>query len=123
MAAIALKPGGGLIVTPDPFNVAHRDLIIALAAQYGVPAIYFNRSFAESGGLMVYGSPFAEFFRQAAGYVDRILTASLKDHEVCRPPCASSRPKFEFIINLKTARALELAYRPTLLATADEVIE
>ena len=66
IAGQAKNPGGGLIVTPDPFNAANRDLIIALAARYSVPAIYFNGFFADLGGLIVYGSVFAEEFRQAA---------------------------------------------------------
>jgi putative tryptophan/tyrosine transport system substrate-binding protein len=118
VAAIALKRGGSLVVTPDPFNVANRDLIIALAARYGVPAIYFNRFFADSGGLIVYGSPFAEFFRQAAGYVDRILKGTKSSDLPVQAPT-----RFELIINLKTAKALGLTVPPTLLARADEVIE
>src|SRR6516165_8018743 len=64
---------GGLIVLPDLFSAVNRDLIIALAARYGVPAIYYNRAYAESGGLIAYGDDYAEEFRQAAGYIDRIL--------------------------------------------------
>jgi putative ABC transport system substrate-binding protein len=67
------NPGGSLIVMPDPFNVTNRELIIALAARHGVPAIYYNRLFAKSGGLITYGDDRAEEFRQAAGYIDRIL--------------------------------------------------
>ncbi len=74
IAALARDPGGGLIVMPDVFNVTNRDLVIALAARYGVPAIYFTATFfAKSGALICYGTDFAEQFRQAAGYVDRIL--------------------------------------------------
>ena len=73
IAAQARDPGGGLIVMPDAFNVTNRELIIALAARYRVPAIYYHRFFAESGGLISYGDDFAEQFRQAAGYIDRIL--------------------------------------------------
>ena len=118
IAGLALKRGGGLIVSPDPFNVANRDLIIALAARHGVPAIYFNRSFAESGGLIVYGSPFAEFFQQAAGYVDRILKGTTPSDLPVQAPT-----EYELVINLKTAKALGLEVPPTLLARADEVIE
>jgi putative ABC transport system substrate-binding protein len=116
IAGLAPKRGGSLIVSPDPFNVANRDLIIALAARHGVPAIYFNRSFGDSGGLIVYGSPFAEFFRQAAEYVDRIKVQP-SDLPVQAPT------EYELVINLKTARALGLEIPPTLLARADEVIE
>ena len=72
IAAQARNPGGGLIVTPDPFSVANRELIITLAARYGVPAMYGN-NFAELGGLIFYGADFAESFWLAAGYIDRIL--------------------------------------------------
>jgi putative ABC transport system substrate-binding protein len=118
IAGLALKRGGGLIVSPDPFNVANRDLIIALAARHGVPAIYFNRFFADSGGLIIYGSPFAEFFRQAAVYVDRILKGTKSSDLPVQAPT-----KFELIINLKTAKAIGLTVPLSLLGRADEVIE
>ena len=73
IAALAGNPGAGLIIMPDLFNTVNRDLIIALAARYRVPAIYFIRSFADSGGLISYGGDFAEQYPQAAGYIDRIL--------------------------------------------------
>src|SRR6516164_844225 len=73
IAAQARNPGGGLIVMPDPFNVENRVLIIALAARYGVPAIYPNRFFTESGGLITYGTDFVEQFRQVPEYINRIL--------------------------------------------------
>src|SRR5215469_13416916 len=72
-AAQTHDPGGGLIAMPDPFNSVNRELIIALAARYGVPTIYYDRIFSEPGGLITYGSDFAEQFRQAAEYIDRIL--------------------------------------------------
>lgn len=118
VAAQARTPGGGIIVAPDPFNVANRDLIIAQATRYGVPAIYFNRSFAESGGLIVYGDVFAEQFRQAAMYVDRILRGAKPADLPVQAPT-----KFELIVNLKAARALGLTVPPTLLVRADDVIE
>jgi ABC-type uncharacterized transport system substrate-binding protein len=65
--------GGAIIVIPDTFNTTNRELIIGLAARYGVPAIYFNRYFAVSGGLIAYGAGYVELFRQTAGYVDQIL--------------------------------------------------
>jgi putative tryptophan/tyrosine transport system substrate-binding protein len=102
----------------DPFNTTNREVIIALAARYGVPAIYNNRLFAVSGGLIAYGEDRAEQFRQAAGYVDRIL----KDAKPADLPIQLPT-KFELVINLKTAKALGLTVPPTLLATADEVIE
>jgi len=118
IAAQARNSSGGLIVTPDPFNAANRELIIGLAARYGVPAIYFNRFFADSGGLIAYGSVVREEFRQAAGYIDRIL----KDAKPADLP-VQAPTKFELVINLRTAKALGLTVPQTLLATADEVIE
>ena len=73
IAALASNPGAGLIAMPDLFNTINRDLIIALAARYRVPAIYFFRSFANSGGLISYGGDFAEQYPAAARYIDRIL--------------------------------------------------
>jgi len=118
IAAQARNPGGGLIVMPEAFNVTNRDLIIALAARYGVPAIYATRFYAESGGLITYGVDYTEQFRQAAGYIDRVLKgAKPADLPVQQPT------KFEFVINLKTANALGLTIPDKLLTTADEVIE
>jgi ABC-type uncharacterized transport system substrate-binding protein len=119
IAALARDPGGGLIVMPDIFNVVNRDLIIALAAHYAVPTIYFATTyFAESGGLICYGADLAEGFRQAAGYVDRILKGEKPGDLPIQQPT-----KFELVINLKTAKALGLTVPSSLLATADEVIE
>ena len=118
IAGQAKNPGGGLIVTPDPFNAANRDLIIALAARYRVPAIYFNGFFADLGGLIVYGSVFAEEFRQAAGYIDRII----KGEKAADLP-VQAPTKYELVINLKTAKALGLTVPSMLLTRADKVIE
>jgi putative ABC transport system substrate-binding protein len=118
IAAQARNPGGSLIVMPDPFNVVNRELIIALAARCGVPAIYFGRFFAESGGLISYGDVRAESFRQAAGYIDRILKGAKPADLPVQTPT-----KYELLINLKTAKALGLEVPPTTLARADEVIE
>jgi putative ABC transport system substrate-binding protein len=115
IAAQARDPGGGLIVMPDVFNDVNRELIIAQAARYSVPAIYFNRFF--SGGLISYGDVRIEQFRLAAGYIDRVL----KGEKPADLPVQV--PKFELIINLKTAKALGLTIPDKLLATADEVIE
>jgi putative tryptophan/tyrosine transport system substrate-binding protein len=120
IAAQARNPGAGLIVMPDAFffNVTNRDLIIALAARHGVPAIYWDRLFIVSGGLIAYSADFAEEIRQAAGYIDRILKgAKPADLPIQRPI------KYELAINLKTAKSLGLNIPPTLLATADEAIE
>jgi putative tryptophan/tyrosine transport system substrate-binding protein len=118
IAAQARNPGGGLIVMPDTFNTVNRELIIALAARYGVPAIYYDRVCAESGGLITYGSDLGEQFPQAAGYIDRILKgAKAADLPIQAPT------KFEVIINLKTAKALGLTVPPLMLGRADDVVE
>jgi putative ABC transport system substrate-binding protein len=118
IAAQARNPGGGLIVMPDVFNEPNRELIIALAARYSVPAIYYNRFFSEPGGLISYGDARGEQFRLAAGYIDRILKGEKPADLPLQAPT-----KFELIINLKTAKALGLTIPDKLLATADEVIE
>jgi putative ABC transport system substrate-binding protein len=118
IAAQARNPGGGLIVVPDPFTTANRELISALAARYGVPAIHNATIFAESGGLIAFGSDFAEQFPQAAGYIDRILKgAKPTDLPVQQPT------KFKLVINLKAAKALGLDVPLQLQQRADEVIE
>jgi putative tryptophan/tyrosine transport system substrate-binding protein len=116
VAAQARDPGNGLIVMPDVFNDVNRELIIALAARYSVPTIYFNRFF--SGGLISYGDVRSEQFRLAAGYIDRILKGEKPADLPVQVPT-----RFELIINLKTAKALGLTIPDKLLATADEVIE
>jgi putative ABC transport system substrate-binding protein len=120
IAAQARNPGGGLIVMPDAFffNVTNRDLIIALAARHGVPAIYWDRLFIISGGLIAYSADFAEELREAAGYIDRILKgANPGDLPIQQPT------KFELVINVKTAKALGLSIPQSMLLLADEVIE
>jgi putative tryptophan/tyrosine transport system substrate-binding protein len=109
---------GGIIVLPDFFTAANHELIIAAAAQYRVPAVYPYRYFAVDGGLMSYGVNTAEEFRRAATYVDRILRGASPSELPVQAP-----NKFEFVINLKTAKMLGLTVPPMLLATADEVIE
>jgi ABC-type uncharacterized transport system substrate-binding protein len=118
IAAQARNPGGGLLVMPDVFNDANRELIIALAARSAVPAIYPRPVFAESGGLIAYGADLTEQFRQAAGYIDRILKgASAGDLPIQQPT------KFELVINAKTAKALGLSIPQSMLFLADKVIE
>jgi putative tryptophan/tyrosine transport system substrate-binding protein len=118
IATQARNPGGSLIVMPSTFNVTNRDLIITLAARYGVPAIYFNRLFAKSGGLINYSPDYAEQLRQAPEYIDRILKgAKPADLPVQQPT------KYELIINLKAAKALGLDVPLHLQQIADEVIE
>ena len=118
IAAQARNPGGGLIVMPAAFNVANRELIIALAARYSVPAIYYNRFFSEPGGLISYGELRVETFRLAAGYIDRIFKGEKPADLPVQAPT-----KFELIINLKTAKALDLTISRDFLLIADEVIE
>jgi putative tryptophan/tyrosine transport system substrate-binding protein len=114
----ARVPNLGMIVLPGGLTIVHRDLIIAVATRYRVPAIYGSRIFAEAGGLVSYTPNLLELIRQAVSYGDRILRGE-KPSEL--PVQAAS--KFELIINAKTAKALGLAVPTTLLATADEVIE
>ena len=118
IAAQARNPGGGLLVMPDVFNDANRELIIALAARYGVPAIYPRPVFAESGGLVAYGADLTEQFRQAAAYIDRILRGANQGDLPIQQPT-----KFDLVINLKTAKALGLDIPFLMQQTADEVIE
>jgi putative tryptophan/tyrosine transport system substrate-binding protein len=118
IAALAGKPGAGLIVMPDLFNTINRDLIIALAARYRVPAIYFFRSFADSGGLISYGGDFAEQYPAAAGYIDRILKGEKPADLPIQMPT-----KVWLVINSKTANALGLDVPAHLQQIADEVIE
>jgi putative ABC transport system substrate-binding protein len=118
MTTLAREPGGGLIVSPDAFTVTHAKVIIALAARYGLPAIYGGRSFAANGGLISYGANYVDHFRQAATYVDRILRGEKPADLPVQQPS-----RFELVINVRTAKALGLDIPPMLLARADEVIE
>jgi putative tryptophan/tyrosine transport system substrate-binding protein len=118
IAAQARESNGGLVVIPDAFTIGHRAEITLLAARYRVPAVYWSRFFAEVGGLLSYGvNPLSEF-RRAASYADRILKGGKPADLPVQAPT-----KFELVINLKTARTLGLTVPPSLLATADEVIE
>jgi putative tryptophan/tyrosine transport system substrate-binding protein len=116
--AFARTPNGGLLLPPDTASTVHRDLIIALAARYRLPAVYSFRAFVAAGGLMSYGVDFVDMFRQAAPYVDRILRG---DKPADLPVQAAT--KFETTVNLKTAKALGFTVPPGLLVAADEVIE
>jgi len=118
IAALGGNPGAGLIVLPDAFTTINRDLIIALAARYRVPAIYFIRSFADSGGLISYGPDVAQQYPLAAEYMDRILKGEKPADLPIQMPI-----KVDLVINLKTAKALGLDVPARLLSTADEVIE
>ena len=118
VASFARKPNGGLILTASAPSVTHRELIVALAAQYKLPAIYYRRSFVAGGGLLSYGYDLVQQFRDTAGYVNRILKGERPADLPVQAPT-----KYELVINLKTAKGLGLDVPPTLLARADEVIE
>jgi putative ABC transport system substrate-binding protein len=118
VAAYAGAPRSGLIVMPGPFMATHSAQIIALAAQYGLPAVYPFRYYAESGGLMSYGNDQADNYRRAATYVDRILKGDKPGDLPVQAPV-----KFDLAINLKTAKALGLDVPPRLLQQADTVFE
>jgi putative ABC transport system substrate-binding protein len=117
-ATLASRPAAALVVNADPFLFIRRAQITALAARHAVPAIYYDREFAVSGGLMTYGTDLPSVWEQAGNYVARILKGEKPaDLPVAQPT------KFQLVINLKAAKTLGLAVPPTLLATADEVIE
>jgi len=119
IAAQARDARSGLIVMPDPFNVTNREQIVQLAAGYRVPAIYYTpTNYAELGGLIAYGSNFAEQFPEAAAYVDRILKGAKPADLPVQAPT-----KFYLVINLKTAKALGLSVPLSMQQLADEVIE
>jgi putative tryptophan/tyrosine transport system substrate-binding protein len=118
IAAFARSSNGGLIVTGSALAVVHRDLIITLAARHKLSAVYFQRFFVTTGGLISYGPDYLDQFRRAAGYVDRILKGEKPADLPVQAPT-----KYKLVINLKAAKALALTMPPTLLATADEVIE
>jgi putative tryptophan/tyrosine transport system substrate-binding protein len=116
--AFARTSNGGLLLPPDINTYAHRDLLIALAARYRLPAVYSDRLFVEAGGLMCYTTDRADMFRAAATYVDRILRGAKPADLPVQVPT-----KYETVINIKTAKALGLTVPPGLLVAADEVIE
>ena len=118
VSSFARSLNGGLIVTPSALAGVHRKLIIALAAQHKLPAIYYERYYVKDGGLISYGADFHDQFRSAASYVDRILKGEKPADLPVQAPT-----KYRLVINLKTAKALGLTVPPSLLARADEVIE
>ena len=118
VTAFAAETNGGLIAAPHAITFANRDVIVELAARYRLPAFYAFRHFATGGGLISYGTNAIEMFRQGASYVDRILKGAKPADLPAQFPT-----KYELVINLKTAKALDLTVPSQLLARADEVIE
>ena len=118
VAAFARSPNGGLIVTAGSGSAVHGELIVTVAARHQLPAIYSAHHFVAGGGLISYGPDRIDQYRQAAGYIDRILKGEKPGDMPVQAPT-----KYELVINLKTAKALGLSVPPTLLASANEVIE
>jgi putative ABC transport system substrate-binding protein len=118
LTSFGKEPNGGLIVAPNPINSLKRDLVIGLAARFKLPAIYPFRFYPDSGGLASYGFDRMQQVREAASYVDRILRGAKPGDLPVQLPT-----KFEFVINLKTAKSLGLAIPQSLLVRADEVIQ
>jgi putative ABC transport system substrate-binding protein len=118
VTAFARAPNGGLVVTPSPAARLHRNVIATLAARHQLAAVYPYRYFIAAGGLISYGPDYIDQYRQAAGYVDRILKGEKPADLPVQAPT-----KYELVINIKTAKALGLTIPPTMLTLADEVIE
>jgi putative ABC transport system substrate-binding protein len=116
--ALGRDPGGGLVVMPDAFLLAHRAPIILAAARNNVPAVYPFSDYARDGGLLYYGPDNVGTYRRAATYVDRILRGAKPGDLPVQFPT-----KFEMVVNLKTAKALGLTVPQSILLRADEVIE
>jgi putative ABC transport system substrate-binding protein len=118
ITAFAGSSNGGLIIVGSGLAYIHRDLIIKLAAERQLPAIYFEREFVAAGGLVSYGTNQVDQCRRAAGYVDRILKGEKPADMPVQAPT-----KYELVINLKTAKALGITVPQSVLARADETIE
>ena len=118
LKTFARSPNGGLVVTASAAAIRYRDLIIALAAQHKLPAVYWQRFYVSGGGLISFGPDLIDNYRHAAGYVDRILKGEKPADLPVQAPT-----KYETVINLKTAKAMALTFPPAVLARADEVIE
>ena len=116
--AIGEQRAGGLIIVPGPIFTEHVRRIVDLTGKAGLPAMFWRREHAEAGGLMSYGTNYPDMYRRAAAYVDKILKGARPDDIPVEQPT-----KFEFVVNLKTAKALGLTIPYTLLGRADEVIE
>jgi putative ABC transport system substrate-binding protein len=118
ITAFARTSNGGMIVTASSLALRHRDLFIMLAARHKLPAIYWLRGFVTGGGLVSYGADTIDVHRRAAGYVDRILKGEKPADLPVQAPT-----RYELVVNLKTAKTLGIGVPPSLLTTADEVIE
>jgi putative ABC transport system substrate-binding protein len=118
ITAFVRASNSALIVTPSPLALVNRELIATLAARHRLPAVYGFRYHATVGGLISYGPDSVDPYRRAAGYVDRILKGEKPAELPVQAPT-----KYELVINLKTAKALDLTVPPSLLGRADEVIE
>jgi putative ABC transport system substrate-binding protein len=117
-AVRAREGGGGIIIPPDTFLVAHRDLIVGLAKEYRLPAIYGSGVYVASGGLMAYAADYPDILRRAAGYVDKVLRGT---HPGALP--VQEPAKYTLSVNLKTAGQIGVRLPQSLIALADEVIE
>jgi ABC-type uncharacterized transport system substrate-binding protein len=117
-ASMAQQRGSAILGATDTFLFGQRDRVVAVAAHYRMPAIYYVREFAEAGGLMAYGNRITETYRQAGIYIGRIL----KGEKPADLPVVQAT-KYEFMINLKTAKALDLTIPSGVMSIADEVIE
>jgi putative ABC transport system substrate-binding protein len=118
ITAFAKDPNGGLIVTGSPAATVHRALINQLAMRHRLPIVFNSRFYVSSGGLISYGPDFVDQFRLAAGYVDRILKGESPAELPVQAPV-----KYELVVNLKTAKEMDLPIPPAVLARADDVIE
>jgi ABC-type uncharacterized transport system substrate-binding protein len=117
VSAFARQPGGGLIVTPDPFMSTHRAIVIALAERHRLPAVYGLPNCARGGGLISYGPDTLDIVRRSASYVDRVLRGESPGELPVQAPA-----KYELLINLKTAKTLDLTVPMALRVRANEVI-